>query len=145
MHWRSDCEAIYIWNRTKTASQSNHIQHRPGPISQAQKCTGRETVEHSTSPIAKGKGVFHSLNINNTNWILTYQEPKLTRNLGLSGVYLLHTYKGSPSELINHVSCDVSGTFSRKWTKTHIFTYFGCTRGHKGAKNMASGDHFTHT
>ena len=32
--------------------------YNTGPISPAPKCTGGETVKHSTPPIAKGKGVF---------------------------------------------------------------------------------------
>ena len=112
--------------------------YNTGPISLAQKCTGGENVKHSTSPISKGKGMFHSLNMHNTNRFLPIRCPNWREKLGLSVVYLLHTYKSSPSELINHVSCDSSGFFSRKYTKTHMLTYFG-------AKHLAHRGHFTHT
>ena len=64
---------------------------------------------------------------------------KWPKNLGL-WAYLLHTYKSSSNELINQVSSESSGNFSRKLTKTYKLTYF-----EKGPKFGPQGSFFTYT
>ena len=103
--------------------------YNTGPISLAQKCSGGETVKHSTSPIAKGKGMFHSLNMHNTNWIFNLIRAKLTRKLGLPRIYLLHTYKSSSRELINMFHAIPVGSFQENRQKKHTLIYFGAEKG----------------
>ena len=106
--------------------------YNTGPISLAQKCSGGETVKHSTSPIAKCKGMFHSLNMHNTNWFFNLIGAKLTRKLGLPGIYLLHTYKSSSRELINMFHAIPVGSFQENRqnpTYWHTSALLGAEKG----------------
>ena len=69
--------------------------------------------ELQVRPVWTQRKIFNKI-VKNLNFSLPHLEAQFGPKIWTSGAHLLHTSKNSPNKLINQVSCESDGKFSRK-------------------------------